>query len=58
MTLRDRIHTEILLHLRDDVYGGSWMAIVQDLKARLKMRPLMENLKVRMEADLVLIEKL
>ena len=48
----------MLLILRDELYGGSWDKMSQDLKDRLTGKPYIYKLVHRIEEDLVRIEKL
>ena len=49
---------KLLLILRDDLYGGSWSRMAQDLSDRLKGKPYIFKLVNRIEEDLVRIQKL
>lgn len=48
----------MLLVLRDELYGGSWDKMEEDLRNRLKGRPYIFKLVNRIEEDLKRIEKL
>lgn len=48
----------MLLVLRDELYGGSWDKMVEDLQNRLKGRPYIFKLVNRIEEDLGRIETL
>lgn len=48
----------MLLILRDELYGGSWDKMEEDLRNRLKGRPYIFKLVNRIEEDLKRIEKL
>ena len=48
----------MLITLREELYGGSWEKMQQDLKDRLKGRPYIFKLVNRIEEDLERIEKL
>lgn len=50
--------SKMLLVLRDELYGGSWDKMVDDLKNRLKGRPYIFKLVNRIEEDLERIETL
>jgi hypothetical protein len=47
-----------LVLLRDELYGGSWDAMLSDLRNRLEGRPYVFKLARRIEEDIRLIEKL
>jgi hypothetical protein len=49
---------KMLLVLRDELYGGSWDRMTQDLRDRLSGKPYIFKLVHRIEEDLVRIEKL
>ena len=48
----------MLITLRDELYGGSWEKMEQDLRDRLQGRPYIFKLVNRIEEDLHRIEKL
>ena len=48
----------MLITLRDELYGGSWDKMKQDLADRLQGRPYIFKLVNRIEEDLHRIEKL
>ena len=48
----------MLMTLRDELYGGSWGKMKQDLADRLQGRPYIFKLVNRIEEDLHRIEKL
>lgn len=48
----------MLLTLRDELYGGGWEKMEQDLRDRLQGRPYIFKLVNRIEEDLHRIEKL
>ena len=47
-----------LVMLRDELYGGSWDAMLSDLKSRLEGKPYVFKLARRIEEDVRLIEEL
>jgi len=47
-----------LILLRDELYGGSWQAMADDLQGRLDGKPYIFKLVRRIEEDILLIEKL
>jgi len=48
----------LLMVLRDEIYGGSWDGLRQDLNARLELKPYVIKLATRIEDDLARIERL
>ncbi len=48
----------LLITLRDELYGGSWERMEQDLKDRLEGKPYIFKLANRIEEDLVRLERL
>ena len=48
----------MLITLRDELYGGTWDKMEQDLRDRLQGRPYIFKLVNRIEEDLHRIEKL
>jgi hypothetical protein len=48
----------MLLTLRDELYGGQWERMINDLNDRLKGRPFIFKLVNRIKDDLRRIEKL
>ncbi|MCX7703471.1 MAG: hypothetical protein N2234_05165 [Planctomycetota bacterium] len=48
----------LLIMLRDELYGGKWDNLKQDLKDRLEGRPYVFKLAGRIKDDLARIEKL
>lgn len=49
---------KILVILRDELYGGSWDKMKTDLEARLKSRPYIFKIAVRIRDDLKRIKEL
>lgn len=49
---------QMLIVLRDELYGGSWDKMLQDLKDRLRGRPYIFKLVNRIKEDVGRIEKL
>jgi len=49
---------QMLVELRDGIYGGSWKAMVADLKDRLEQRPYVYKLFQRIRTDLDRIKSL
>jgi hypothetical protein len=49
---------KMLLTLRDELYGGQWERMINDLNDRLKGRPFIFKLVSRIKDDLSRIEKL
>lgn len=49
---------KMLIVLRDELYGGSWDSMIDDLKARLKGGPFVFKLMNRIPQDLARIRKL
>ena len=47
-----------LVMLRDELYGGSWDAMLSDLKSRLEGKPYVFKLARRIEEDVRLMEEL
>ncbi len=47
-----------LVLLRDELYGGSWDAMLDDLNSRLEGKPYVFKLARRIEEDITLIGKL
>jgi hypothetical protein len=48
----------MLINLRDELYGGSWDQMEEDLRDRLKGRPYIFKLVNRIQDDLSRIERL
>ena len=48
----------LLVNLRDELYEGSWKAMLQDLEDRLEKRPYIFKLSSRIETDMAAIEKM
>lgn len=48
----------MLIVLRDELYGGSWDSMIDDLKARLKSGPFVFKLMNRIPQDLARIRRL
>jgi hypothetical protein len=48
----------VLVLLRDELYGGSWQELINDLKARQDKKPFIFKLNTRIEEDLARITKL
>ena len=48
----------MLVTLRDDLYGGSWEEMRDDLKARLRGKPYIFKLVNRIQDDIERIERL
>lgn len=48
----------LLVTLRDELYEGSWPAMLQDLEDRLDKRPYIFKLSSRIETDMAAIEKM
>jgi hypothetical protein len=48
----------VLVVLRDELYGGSWDELVDDLRARRERKPAIFKLNSRIDEDLARIEKL
>ena len=48
----------LLVTLRDELYEGSWEAMLQDLEDRLDKRPYIFKLSSRIETDMAAIEKM
>lgn len=48
----------MLIVLRDELYGGSWDRMLQDLRDRLRGRPYIFKLVNRIQEDIARIEKL
>ncbi|MBI4835015.1 MAG: hypothetical protein HY811_09400 [Planctomycetes bacterium] len=49
---------QLLLTLRDNIYGGSWENMIMDLTCRIGEGPDNDKLVERMQSDLQLIEEL
>lgn len=49
---------KMLVELRDELYGGSWELMLEDLNDRLKGRPYIFKLANRIEEDIQRIQKL
>lgn len=49
---------KILVIIRDELYGGSWNEMLEDLKARLDSRPYVLKLSGRIESDIERITRL
>lgn len=49
---------QMLILLRDELYGGSWDSMTQDLEKRRKKRPYIYKIVKRIEEDLPRIEVL
>jgi hypothetical protein len=49
---------KMLITLRDELYGGSWDRMLQDLRERLRGRPYIFKLVNRIQDDIERIEKL
>ena len=47
-----------LVLLRNELYDGSWQAMLDDLQSRLEGKPYVFKLARRIEEDIKLIEKL
>ncbi len=47
-----------LVLLRNELYDGSWQAMLEDLHSRLEGKPYVFKLARRIEEDIKLIEKL
>ena len=48
----------MLITLRDELYGGSWARMLEDLKDRLHGKPYIFKLVNRIEEDIARVEKL
>lgn len=48
----------LLVNLRDELYEGSWKAMLEDLEDRLEKRPYIFKLSSRIETDMAAIEKM
>ena len=48
----------MLVIFRDELYGGSWDLMIDDLKARLKKKPYIFNLMNKIESDIKRIKKM
>lgn len=48
----------MLIVLREELYGGSWDRMLQDLRDRLRGRPYIFKLVNRIQEDIARIEKL
>ena len=48
----------LVLSIREELYGGSWEDMVEDLEARLAGKPYIFKLSQRIEKDLASIRKL
>lgn len=49
---------KMLITLRDELYGGSWVRMLKDLNDRLKGRPYIFKLVARIKEDVKRIDKL
>jgi len=49
---------KILVIIRDELYGGSWEEMLEDLNARLETRPYVFKLAGRIESDIERITRL
>ncbi len=49
---------KVLVIIRDELYGGSWDEMTEDLKARLEQRPYVLKLTGRIESDIERIVRL
>jgi hypothetical protein len=49
---------KILVIIRDELYGGSWDEMIEDLNARLESRPYVFKLAGRIESDIERISRL
>jgi len=49
---------KILVIIRDELYGGDWGEMLEDLKARLAGRPYVLKLASRIEDDIARIARL
>lgn len=53
-----KLEEKMLITLRDELYGGSWERMLNDLTARLKGRPYIYKLVHRIQEDIKRIKKL
>ena len=49
---------KVLVIIRDELYGGNWEEMLEDLKARLAGRPYVVKLASRIEDDITRINRL
>jgi hypothetical protein len=49
---------KVLVIIRDELYGGTWEEMLEDLKARLAGRPYVVKLASRIEDDITRINRL
>lgn len=49
---------KVLIIIRDELYGGSWDEVLEDLRARLEKRPYVMKLASRIEDDIERIGRL